>query len=135
MLHKDPYKVLGLDQNATKDEVKKAYYSLAKKYHPDMQKDLVAKELAEEKMAEINEAYDMIQSGQTGNSNQQTHQDNPYTNYGNPWQQQQTWYDNRTYGNRQRPENQSSSCCNTLCCLCLMDNMMESLGGDCVPCC
>ena len=31
----DPYKVLGIDRNATDEEVKKAYRELARKYHPD----------------------------------------------------------------------------------------------------
>ncbi|MBW2976335.1 molecular chaperone DnaJ [Candidatus Woesearchaeota archaeon] len=49
---KDYYKVLGVDKNATKEEVKKAYKRLAKKYHPDLNKG----EDAAEKFKEINEA-------------------------------------------------------------------------------
>lgn len=52
-----PYTVLGLKDNATADEVKAAYRRLAKKYHPDLNPG--SKE-AEQKMKEINEAYDMI---------------------------------------------------------------------------
>lgn len=61
---KDPYTVLGVTRNATDDEIKKAYRALAKKYHPDNYEDSnPLKELASEKMREINEAYDAIQKG------------------------------------------------------------------------
>ncbi len=49
---KDYYKTLGVEKNASKDEIKKAYKTLAKKYHPDMNKDANATE----KFKEINEA-------------------------------------------------------------------------------
>ena len=58
----DPYKVLGVSPNASDDEVKAAYRQLAKKYHPDNYVNNPLADLAEEKMREINEAYDMIQS-------------------------------------------------------------------------
>lgn len=57
----DPYKVLGVPHNATDEEVKKAYRELAKKYHPDSYMDNPLSDLVEEKMKEINEAYDTIQ--------------------------------------------------------------------------
>lgn len=59
----DPYKVLGVSTNASEEEVKKAYRELAKKYHPDNYVNNPLKDLADEKMKEINEAYDMIMSG------------------------------------------------------------------------
>ena len=49
---KDYYKILGIDRDASRDDVKKAYKRLAKKYHPDLNKDLGAAE----KFKEINEA-------------------------------------------------------------------------------
>lgn len=58
---KDPYKVLGIDYNATDDEIKAAYRKLAKKYHPDNYANSNLSDVAEEKMKEINEAYDQIQ--------------------------------------------------------------------------
>lgn len=57
---KNPYEVLGLTQGASLDEVKKAYRELAKKYHPDQYTSNPLRELAEEKMREINEAYETI---------------------------------------------------------------------------
>ena len=57
----NPYTVLGVDRTATDDEIKKAYRELAKKYHPDNYAESPLADLAEEKMKEINEAYDAIQ--------------------------------------------------------------------------
>jgi molecular chaperone DnaJ len=59
----DPWKVLGVRQGSSDDEVKKAYRNLVKKYHPDRFQDTAAKELANEKLKEINEAYEAITSG------------------------------------------------------------------------
>ena len=56
----DPYKVLGIDRTATDEEVKKAYRELARKYHPDNYVNTPLADLAEEKMKEINEAYETI---------------------------------------------------------------------------
>ena len=56
----DPYKVLGVSPNASDDEIKKAYRELAKKYHPDNYVNNPLKDLADEKMKEVNEAYDKI---------------------------------------------------------------------------
>ena len=61
----DPYEVLGLNRNATEDEVKKAYKTLAKKYHPDVTGNDPA---AAKKMQEINAAYDQIINHKYNNS-------------------------------------------------------------------
>eukprot|EP01138_Halocafeteria_seosinensis_P005874 gb/GECG01006005.1/.p1 GENE.gb/GECG01006005.1/~~gb/GECG01006005.1/.p1 ORF type:complete len:522 (+),score=69.04 gb/GECG01006005.1/:1-1566(+) len=54
---KDYYEVLGLDRNASKDDIKKAYFKLAKKYHPDINKD---DPKAGEKFSEIQNAYEVL---------------------------------------------------------------------------
>ena len=64
----DPYSVLGIPSSASDDEVKKAYRDLARKYHPDNYRDNPLADLAEEKMKEINEAYNAITRGRTGGS-------------------------------------------------------------------
>ena len=63
---RDPYSVLGISQNASDDEVKKAYRELARKYHPDNYQNKPLADLAEEKMKEINEAYDTITKQRSG---------------------------------------------------------------------
>jgi curved DNA-binding protein CbpA len=59
----DPYKVLGVSPNASQEEIKKAYRDLARKYHHDNYHDNPLADLAQEKMKEINEAYDAITKG------------------------------------------------------------------------
>ena len=56
----DYYEVLGLSKGASDQDIKKAYRSLAKKYHPDINKDAGA----EEKFKEINEAYEVLSDSQ-----------------------------------------------------------------------
>ena len=65
---KDPYSVLGVSPGAGDDEIKKAYKELAKKYHPDNYVNNPLSELAQEKMKEVNEAYDTIMKGRGGAS-------------------------------------------------------------------
>ena len=54
---RDYYETLGIDKSASADEIKKAYRSLAKKYHPDMNPGNAE---AEQKFKEINEAYGVL---------------------------------------------------------------------------
>jgi len=56
----DPYEVLGVNVNASEEEIKKAYRELARKYHPDQYTNNPLSDLAQEKMKEINEAYDVV---------------------------------------------------------------------------
>ena len=53
---KDYYEILDLDKSATQDEIKSAFKSLAKKFHPDVNRSHVAIE----KFKEINEAYSVL---------------------------------------------------------------------------
>jgi len=59
---RDYYEVLGVNKNATDDELKKAYRKLAKKYHPDANQD--NKKEAEAKFKEVNEAYENLSDPQ-----------------------------------------------------------------------
>lgn len=63
---RDPYSVLGVSQSASDDEIKKDYRELARKYHPDNYQNNPLADLAEEKMKEINEAYDTITKQRSG---------------------------------------------------------------------
>ncbi len=56
----NPYKVLGVSEDATDEEIKKAYRDLVRKYHPDKYVDNPLADVASEKMKEINAAYDQI---------------------------------------------------------------------------
>lgn len=62
MAKRDYYEVLGVDKNVTDDELKRAYRKLARKYHPDVNKD---DPQAEEKFKEISEAYSVLSDSKT----------------------------------------------------------------------
>lgn len=60
MSKQDYYETLGVDRNASDDDVKKAYRKLARQYHPDLHSDDHQKKQAEEKFKQINEAYEHL---------------------------------------------------------------------------
>lgn len=63
-----PYKILGINEGSTKEDIKIAYKKLVKKYHPDQYANNPLSDLAEEKLKEINKAYnDLI--GDSNNKN------------------------------------------------------------------
>ncbi len=79
---KDPYSILGVSPGATDEEVKNAYRNLARRYHPDNYDDNnPLKELAKEKMQEINAAYDEIQRDRTSSTSSSSSSGSSY-NYG-----------------------------------------------------
>ena len=57
---RDPYQILGVTPGASDDEIKKAYRTLSRKYHPDANVNNPNKEAAEEKFKEVQQAYDQI---------------------------------------------------------------------------
>lgn len=68
---KNPYEVLGVKEGASEEEIKKAYREQVKKYHPDQYQANPLSKLAEEKLREVNEAYEYLtgkgQSAKAGN--------------------------------------------------------------------
>lgn len=75
----NPYEVLGIKAGASQDEIKSAYRKLIKQYHPDKFIDNPLKNLAEEKMIEINEAYDALTKN-SGNNNYNSSSSSNYNN-------------------------------------------------------
>lgn len=63
---RNPYEVLEIKEGASEEEIKKAYRELVKKYHPDQYQDNPLSKLAEEKLREINEAYDYLMKSTGG---------------------------------------------------------------------
>ena len=76
---RDPYEILGVPRNASNEQIKAAYRSLAKKYHPDNYENSPLADAATKKMQEINEAYDSIMSGNASSDSYSNY--NNYSNY------------------------------------------------------
>jgi molecular chaperone DnaJ len=67
----NPYQVLGVREGASDTEIRAAYKDLVKKYHPDKYQNNPLSGLAEEKLQEVNEAYDMLMKGNGNGSHNQ----------------------------------------------------------------
>ncbi len=82
----NPYKVLGVSEDATQEEIRAAYRDLVKKYHPDKYTDNPLKELANEKLKEINEAYETLsKKGNSANSGARQNQGGAYSGSGSAY--------------------------------------------------
>lgn len=78
----NPYEILGIKPDATDAEIKSAYRKLIKQYHPDQYGDNPLRELAAEKMREINGAYDQLTKGNKGSKSNYSSSSN-YNNTSN----------------------------------------------------
>ncbi len=83
----DPYKVLGVSPSASDDEVKKAYRTLCKKYHPDANVGKPDAAAAEKRFIEVQQAYEEVMHMRQGGGNR------PGSGYNGQQQAQQAYED------------------------------------------
>ena len=117
-MEKNYYDILEISKNASKEIVNKSYKVLVKKYHPDLQTDPVKKKQCEEKLKEINEAFEtlsdeqkrteydavLFNAAQEINNNYQSNNDV----YQGDFYEQQGNYNNRQNNNGQQESHNNS---------------------------
>ncbi len=120
----NPYEVLGVREDASQDEIKQAYRVMVKKYHPDKFKDNPLSDLADEKLKEINEAYDVLTKENTSGGPNTGAYDNSFSSGGfNPYARGNGNFDPYQRGyNRNDGYKQNDGGCNDCCriCSCVM---------------
>lgn len=84
----DPYKVLGISRNAGTDEIKKAYRTLSRKYHPDANIDNPNKEQAEEMFKLVQQAYKQIMDEKEGKTSYDSYGQQGFGGFGGAYQQE-----------------------------------------------
>ncbi len=106
-MKKNPYKVLGVKEGASYDEIKRAYRELAKKYHPDRYQNNPLSDLADEKMREINEAYESLMKNAGGAYQYQYDDDQSYENSNASQGSYNQQYQNQQQQQQQQQQSQS----------------------------
>lgn len=81
IIMKDYYEVLGVSRNASQEEIRKKYRELVKKYHPDKYANNPIKELAEEKLKGLHEAYEVLSNQSKRNAYDENNQNNMDENF------------------------------------------------------
>ena len=95
----DPYQILGVSRSATDEEIKKAYRTLSRKYHPDANINNPNKAEAEAKFKEIQQAYQLVMKERSGGGN----------TYGSAGYGQRSYGQQGSYGGYYNPYGNRSS--------------------------
>jgi molecular chaperone DnaJ len=129
----NPYEVLGVRENASQEEIKQAYRDLVKKYHPDKFKDNPLSDLADDKLKEINEAYDTLTKGSTSGGANSGAYSNPFSGGGfNPNGRGEGNFDPFQRGyNQNDGYRQDGGCGNDLCRICSCVMCTDCLCNSC----
>lgn len=120
VIKKDYYKILGVSQNATEEEIKSAYRKVAKEFHPDLHANNPLAKLAEEKFKEINEAYEILgdsekrklYDGVKVDSQNNFHNTTPNSNEqqtNNSKREKNQSREEKQYNNREQPQREHNS--------------------------